>query len=79
MPENQNVIVYSRNQCPHCVQLKKYLQESNINFEERNIDTDDAYGEELWNMGMRAVPVTVVGDEKILGFNTTQLKQVLGI
>lgn len=76
---NNNIIVYSRDYCPHCVQLKKYLQENNVQFEERNVDTNETYMEELFNMGMRAVPVTVVGEEKILGFNTTQLKQVIGI
>ncbi|MFD0616837.1 MULTISPECIES: glutaredoxin family protein [Paenibacillus] len=76
---DNNVIVYSRNYCPHCVQVKKYLEENNVAFEERNVDTNEAYMEELFNLGMRAVPVTVVGEEKILGFNTTQLKQVLSI
>lgn len=75
----QNIIVYSRNFCPHCVQVKKYLTENNVQFEERNVDANEAYMEELFNMGMRAVPVTVVGEQKILGFNATQLKSVLGI
>ncbi|WP_028559950.1 glutaredoxin family protein [Paenibacillus pinihumi] len=77
MSANANVIVYSSTHCQYCGQVKKYLNENNVQFEERNIDLDEKYAEELWNTGMRSVPVTVIGDKKILGFNQTQLNKAL--
>ncbi|MFD2613360.1 glutaredoxin family protein [Paenibacillus gansuensis] len=73
----EQVIVYSSTHCHYCGQLKHYLKENNVAFEERNIDTDEKFAEELWNTGMRSVPVTVIGETKILGFNQTQLNKAL--
>jgi glutaredoxin-like protein NrdH len=77
MSETSQVVVYSSTNCHYCGKLKSYLNEQSIPFEERNIDKDEHYAEELWNMGMRSVPVTVIGDTKILGFNQTQLNSAL--
>lgn len=74
-----HIIVYSSTNCHYCGQVKKYLNENHIAFEERNIDLDEKYAEELWNTGMRSVPVTIVGDKKILGMNLTKLNQALGL
>lgn len=73
------VIVYSSTTCGYCTQLKKYLNDQNIAFEERNVDTNDAYYDELEAMGMSSLPVTVIGDAKILGMNTTRIKAALGL
>lgn len=72
-----NVIVYSKNNCPYCVQLKKYLNEQNVAFEERNIEENDAFGEELQSLGIMSLPLTVIGEHKILGMNVTRLKKAL--
>ncbi|NHN32064.1 glutaredoxin family protein [Paenibacillus agricola] len=72
-----NVIVYTGNHCPYCTQLKKYLNEENIAFEERNVENNDQYAEELQSMGMSSIPVTVIGEHRILGNNPTKLKKAL--
>lgn len=73
------VIVYSSNTCGYCKQLKKYLSDENIAFEERNVDTNDAYYDELEALGVSSLPVTLIGDTKILGMNTTRIKAALGM
>ncbi|CAM3610892.1 glutaredoxin family protein [Marinicrinis lubricantis] len=70
-------IVYSSTHCNYCAQVKKYLADQGVEYEERNIDLDDKFAEELWNTGMRSVPVTVIGEKKILGFNQTQLNKAI--
>jgi glutaredoxin-like protein NrdH len=70
-------IVYSSTNCTYCKQLKTYLTEQNIPYEERNIDENPAYGEELYSMGMMSVPVTVIGEHKILGLNPARIKKAL--
>jgi len=70
-------IVYSSTNCTFCKQLKTYLTEQNISFEERNIDQNDAYGEELSRLGIMSVPLTLIGDKQILGFNPNRIKKAL--
>jgi glutaredoxin len=71
------VIVYSSTHCVYCKQVKQYLTEQNVPFEERKVDTNETFAEELMSMGMSAVPVTVIGDAKILGFNTARIQKAL--
>lgn len=77
MSNTSNVIVYSSANCPYCTQLKNYLKDQQIDFEERNISLNDEYAEELQSMGISSVPLTVIGEHKILGMNITRLKQAL--
>ncbi|ANE48371.1 glutaredoxin [Paenibacillus swuensis] len=77
MSEKAEVIVYSSTHCHYCGQVKNFLKENQVDFEERNIDLDETYAEELWNTGMRSVPVTVIGETNILGFNQTALSKAL--
>ncbi|MFC4101827.1 glutaredoxin family protein [Paenibacillus xanthanilyticus] len=77
MSEQAQAIVYSSTHCNYCKNVKQYLTDKGVSFEERNIDLNEAYAEELWNTGMRSVPVTVIGAYKILGFNQTQLNKAV--
>lgn len=70
-------IVYSSTHCTFCKQLKTYLGEQNIAFEERNIDSSEVYAKELQALGMNSVPVTVIGDMTILGLNPTRIKKAI--
>jgi glutaredoxin len=76
-PASVKAIVYSSTHCTYCKQLKAYLTELNIDFEERNIDTDEKYAQELQALGMSSVPVTVIGNSTILGLNPTRIKKAL--
>jgi glutaredoxin len=70
-------IVYSSTNCNYCKQLKEYLTEQKIAFEERNIDENEAYREELSRLGIMSVPLTLIGDKQILGFNPNRIKKVM--
>lgn len=70
-------IVYSSTNCQYCSQLKQYLTDQQISYEERNIDTNPAYGEQLQQLGLISVPVTVIGDMQILGLNPSRIKKAL--
>lgn len=77
MSSSNPVVVYTSTHCQFCKQVKSFLSERGVAYEERNIDQDERYAEELWNSGMRSVPVTVVGDARILGYNVTQLSRAV--
>ncbi|NBD22318.1 glutaredoxin family protein [Paenibacillus glycinis] len=77
MSDTNPVIVYTSTHCNYCKQVKSFLSDRGVAYEERSIDQEEKFAEELWNTGMRSVPVTVIGEAKILGFNQTQLNRAV--
>ncbi|WP_339322393.1 glutaredoxin family protein [Paenibacillus sp. FSL W8-0194] len=73
----EKAIVYTSTNCPHCRQVKSYLAEKGVEYEERNIEQSDEFAQQVWDMGMRAVPVTVIGEHRILGMNKLQFEKAL--
>ncbi|MCM3786324.1 glutaredoxin family protein [Neobacillus mesonae] len=73
----EKAIVYTSTNCPHCRQVKSYLTDNGIEFEERNIEQSDEYAQQVWDMGLRAVPVTVLGEHRIVGMNKLQFHKAL--
>ena len=80
-----NVTVYTTTTCPYCGMLKEYLEENNINYQEKVVDQDDAAREEMMEKsgGFLGVPYTVIEkdgqEEKIVGFDKGKFKEVLGV
>ncbi len=73
------VTVYSSNTCPYCVRAKEYLTENNVEFEEKNIQTDGEARQELMQMGHMGVPVILVDGEEIVGFDKPKIDEALGL
>ncbi len=73
------VTVYSSNTCPYCVSAKDYLNENGIEFEEKNIQTDATARQELMQMGHMGVPVILIDDEEIVGFDKPRIDNALGL
>lgn len=73
----ENVIVYTSTNCPHCRQVKSFLNDKGVQFEERNIEENEDFAQQVWDMGLRAVPVTVIGDKRIVGMNKLQFDKAL--
>lgn len=74
----KQVVVYSTPTCPHCVSVKKYLQDKNIDYKELNVAQDEeARAEMLEKTGRMAVPVVMVDEEIIVGFDKPKLDQLL--
>ena len=58
---------------------KSWLKQHEVDFEERNISTSNDYHASLLKMGYKVTPVTVIGDETIVGFSPTKLMEVLSV
>lgn len=61
------VKVYSTSWCPYCHVLMDWLDSLGVEYEE--IDAED--------MDLQAVPVTEIGDEKIVGLDRPAIKKAL--
>lgn len=69
-------IVWSKNQCPYCVQAKSLLELKGIEFEERNIETGDWTKEQLLEAvpTARTLPQIFLDDEYVGGFAELKAK-----
>jgi glutaredoxin-like protein NrdH len=74
-----HAIIYSSAHCHFCKQVKNFMEEQNISYEERNIDENPAYHDELARLGIMSVPLTLIGDKQILGFNPDRIKKALAV
>lgn len=74
----ENVIVYSTPTCPWCDRLKGYLREKGVSYEERDVSRDREAARRMIELtGQRSVPVTVVGDRVIVGYDRAELDKYL--
>jgi glutaredoxin 3 len=82
--EKKSVIVYSTPTCPYCDQVKDYLKEKKISYQEIDLSKNPEKGEELVKKtGQMGVPVTIVseGDEEevIIGFDIDKISNALSL
>ncbi len=57
--------------------VKEFLSRAGHSFDTKNIEEDDTAYDELMALGARAVPVTVIGDQVVMGFDQTRLRAAL--
>ena len=58
--------------------MKEFLSREGASFDVKNVEEDhDAYTE-LLALGVRTVPLTIIGTERIKGFDPAALGQALG-
>ena len=76
---NKKVVVYSSDTCPYCVSAKEYLKENNIEFVEKNVSKDPQARNELIEKKQMGVPVIMVDEEMIVGFDKNKLDNALGL
>lgn len=73
-----NIKIYSTPTCPYCVQVKKYLEEKNVQFEDFDVSKDrDAASEMINKSGQRGVPVIDINGEIIVGFDKEKLNGLI--
>ncbi len=73
----KQVIVYSTKGCVDCDLVKQYLTQAGVPFEVRDVMEKAEYRDAVEQFGFLGVPVTVVGDKAMKGFNPDELKRLL--
>ncbi|MBS1266745.1 MAG: putative Thioredoxin [Candidatus Woesearchaeota archaeon] len=72
------VKVFSTPTCPWCTKAKDYFKEKKIEFEAKNVAEDlEARKEMVEKSGQMGVPVIMIDDEVIVGFNKSKIDQLL--
>ena len=55
----------------------EYLSQKGVAFTEKNVGKDPAARQELASMGLMALPVILIGDKRLTGFNPKQIDAAL--
>ena len=75
----KNITIYTTNQCPYCVMVKKWLHAKGFDYNEINVEEQpEKQAEALAVSGSLTVPVTVVtkqddSQEVVVGYNLAKL------
>ncbi len=76
----KTVSIYSTPTCHFCQMAKDFLKENNIAYTEFNVAQDlEKRQEMIQRSGQMGVPVIVVGEEVIVGFDREKLAITLGL
>ncbi|OGH58935.1 MAG: NrdH-redoxin [Candidatus Magasanikbacteria bacterium RIFCSPHIGHO2_01_FULL_33_34] len=74
------VEIYSTPTCPYCLKAKEYFKENKVEFVEHNVAEDQDRGREMVEKsGQMGVPVILIGDEVVVGFNKSKIDKALGL
>jgi glutaredoxin-like YruB-family protein len=76
----KNVTVYSTPTCHFCNLAKDYFKANNIPFTEYDVASNlEKRQEMIEKSGQMGVPVIIIGDEIVVGFDKPQIMKMLGI
>jgi glutaredoxin 3 len=77
--KKNKVVIYSTPACPVCKKAKEYFTGKGIAYEEVDVSTDRAAAAEMVKKsGQMGVPVILVGDTMLVGYNQLKLDVALG-
>lgn len=73
----QQINIYTTTTCPVCHEAMEYFDEKSIPYTEHNVSNDPEARKELMKKGFRAVPVIMVGDKTLVGFDKEEVEAAL--
>jgi glutaredoxin len=73
----KDVVVYTTSHCPYCVKAKEYLTQKGVRYREIDIERSIIGKEAYRKLGGNGVPLIMVGDTKVEGFNPSRLDRLL--
>ena len=77
---DKKVTIYSTPSCHFCQDAKEFFKENEIEYTEHNVAEDAERRQEMIEKsGQMGVPVILIDEEMMIGFNEEKLKESLGI
>jgi glutaredoxin-like YruB-family protein len=76
----KKVVMYSTPTCHYCNLAKEFFDDYNIKYEVFNVQTDlEKRKEMVEKSGQMGVPVILIDDELIMGFDEERIRELLDI
>jgi len=77
---DKTVTIYSTPSCHFCHAAKDFFTEHNVTFTDFDVASDLNKRQEMIEMtGQMGVPVIKIGDDVVVGFDESKVKELLGV
>lgn len=74
------VVLFTTPTCSWCRKVKSYLKENQIRFKDIDVSRDQRAAKDMVRMtGQMGVPVVLINNKPIVGFDKAQIDRLLGI
>lgn len=74
----KKIMIYTIQDCPHCEELKDFLKQKKIEFEDIDVEENDEIAEEIIEKtGQNGFPVIDINGEIIIGFDEEKIEEAL--
>ena len=78
--QQKTVAIYSTPTCHFCQMAKEYFAENNIQFVNYDVSKDLERRQEMFDItSQMGVPVIIIGDDVVIGFDREKIAELLGI
>ncbi len=75
---NKKIIVYTTPTCVFCPLVKKFLDEKGVEYEEIDVSSNSEEMEKMKEKtGQMGVPVVLIGDDIVVGFDKKKIEELL--
>ncbi len=75
---DKKVVIYSTPTCPYCRRAKEYFKQKGMEFTDYNVAADKEKTQEMIKKsGQMGVPVILIDDEIVVGFNQALIEKLL--
>jgi len=78
-PNQPRIIIFTSSSCPWCNRVKQYLREKRFRFREVNVERDPEGVRELKRRNIMGVPVVLINNRPVVGFNKAKIDKLLNI
>ncbi|PIR98670.1 MAG: NrdH-redoxin [Candidatus Colwellbacteria bacterium CG10_big_fil_rev_8_21_14_0_10_41_28] len=71
-------LIYTTPTCQYCTMVKAFFKENDVTYEEKDVSVDqDALKEMVERSGQMGVPVTIIEDSVVVGFDKRTLEELI--
>ncbi len=75
---NKRVVLFTTPTCSWCRRVKQYFRENGVRFKEIDVSKDERAGKDMVRMtGQQGVPVILINNRPIVGFDKPQIERLL--
>jgi len=80
MKTQPSVILFTTPTCSWCRTVKQYLRKNDVRFKEVDITRDEGAARDMVRRtGQQGVPVTLINNRPVVGFNKNEINRLLNI
>ena len=76
-PRGSAVTMFSTSWCPHCKRAKAYFAQKGVSYREVDVEASDAGRREFAGYGGSGVPLIIVGEQRMRGFDAGAMDRLL--